>query len=282
MISAKFTSTLVLVLLLLGASFLFREDISRLLSFQEKAPAGSMPYSDESSLLGGEEGNKKESAQVLPTPVKPVISAPARPQYTGRDPTEVRPVPDEVRLFTAEQKEQLYATLQTHGRAVKADPEYFNGWIQVGILKKTIGDFEGAGDAWEYAGVIQPLNSLSFANLGELYWRYLHDYPKSEKNFRISIKNKPYDPATYISLAELYHYSMKEKYDLADDVLLEGIAANPQDNPYESLARRLAYLYEQRKEDAKALDWWKKVLSVAPGDEEVKKDIAELEAKLPK
>lgn len=249
---------------------MFRDKISQMLVFQKQHPS---PMADTTKI-------NSTTTPTISIPDKPTISVkkpPTVPTYSGRDPTELRPVTEEVKLFTEGQKEELFATLQTHGRAVKADPKYFNGWIQVGILKKTIGDFEGARDAWEYAGVIQPLNSTSFSNLGELFWKYLHDYPKAEKSFRTSLKNKPYDPFTYVSLAELYHYSYQEKSELADDVLLEGIKANPEGSPYEMIARRLARLYEERGKKDQALEWWKKVLLISPNDEDLKKEISRLE-----
>ena len=127
--------------------------------------------------------------------LSPVGSAPP-PLYRGRDPEEVLPAAGEVKLFSEEQKQEIYRAIGNHGKGVNENPDYFNGWIQVGLLKKVIGDFEGASDAWEYAGLIRPQNSVSFSNLGELYWRYLRDYPKSEANFKISLANKPDDAAT--------------------------------------------------------------------------------------
>ncbi len=266
------------ILVILGAAILFRDQISGVLSFHnnkdmslhpDSAALGEETREDVSTVLPEEDviSEKTSPGETIQNTSNIPSAENQMPNYTGRDPTEIRPVPEEVKLFTEEQKQQLYATLETHGRAVKADPLFFNGWIQLGLLKKTIGDFIGARDAWEYAGVIQPLNSTSFSNLGELYWRYLHDYVKSEKSFRTSIAHKSTDTQNYISLAELYHYSYVEKKEQADDVLLEGIAANPAaDTPqrYEALARRLAYLYEQRQEWAKAVERWEKVLGVAP------------------
>lgn len=198
-------------------------------------------------------------------------------KYQGRDPEEVRPVPEDVKVFSEEQKNQVFAALKTQGRAVKENPDYFFGWLQLGVLKKMIGDYEGAKDAWGYAGLIRPGNSVSFANLGELYWRYLPDFPKSEKNFRISIKNKPDDPSTYFSLSELYFYSYKEKAGLADDILLEGIKANPNDA---SLMKFLASLYERQGENAKSLEWWQKVLEKEPENKEVASVVEALKNKI--
>ena len=265
-------------LILFGVSIFLREEISRMLSFggqdgvvlipPELLPGKKAPLAESESSPGYGAG-----VVVIPDN-QPVITI---PQYRGRDPSEVRPVPEEVKLFSEEQRGRLYATIDTHGRAVKANPAFFDGWIKLGLLKKTIGDFEGARDAWEYAGIIEPGNSLSFSNLGELYWRYLHEYIKSESNFRISIEHKPDDIQNYVSLAELYHYSYKDKADLADDVLFEGLGKNSGDG---TLMRRLAYLYEQRGELASALEWWEKVLAGAPNDEEVKNKVEKIKLRL--
>lgn len=257
------------IVLILGASLFFRERISDFLNFG----SSEQPSAETVENLNEEKQNPdtQESEEK-----KPGQSSSKIPAYTGRDPAEYRPVPEEVKVFNEDQKTRLFASIQTHASVVKADPAYFNGWIQIGILKKIIGDFAGARDAWEYASVIEPGNSLSFANLGELYWRYLHDYPKSEQNLKTSIKHKPDDVQTYVTLAELYHYSYKEKADLADDVLLEGIRAMD----HETLLRRLAYLYEQRNELPKALEWWEKVLLRSPDDTELKAKIDSLKSKI--
>lgn len=227
------------------------------------------------------------SVSLMPTPSAspiPVMSSTPRPItpspipfYTGRPVEEVRPVPEEVKLFSESQKEDIYRSLQNFGKSVKENPNAFSAWLQLGILKKTIGDFEGARDAWEYAGIIRPLNDVSFANLGELYWRYLHLYPQSEANLKIAIKNNPHNPGTYTTLSDLYFYSLKEKADLADDVLLEGIAANPASI---DIPKSLAYLYERQSDYAKALEWWQKVLIQDPQNANVAAAIEVLTKKL--
>lgn len=265
-----------------AVAVVFRGTVSALLTFGS-SDAPPQPAPAEPFVVGSESKSLSEPAVNPIAPPAPKISKPPASRlaaYAGRDPGEIRPVPEEVKLFTDAQKEQLYAAVAMHARAVVADPGYFNGWIQIGILKKTIGDFEGARDAWEYAGVIEPANSLSFANLGELYWRYLHEYGKAEQNLKLSIAHKPNDLQTYATLAELYHYSMAEKKDQAPQVLLDGIAANPGGS--ETLMRRLAYLYEQRHEYANALEWWEKTLVLHPEDQEIKIKIDLLRAKIGK
>ena len=279
-----------LLAVFLGLSIFFRDNISRLLEFgeyfsgdrmvkigEDLTPVHTVPVKTPEAKDGDKKelGKRGAIAETLPQ-FHNAFGAPL-PSYSGRDPAEIRPVPEEIKLFTEDQKLQLFNSISTEGKAVKLNPMHFNGWITVGGLKKTIGDFEGARDAWEYASLVEPLNSLSFSNLGELYWRYLHDYPKSEANLKISIEHKPNDIQNYTSLAELYHYSYKEKYDLADDVLLDGLKVNPDNG---TLERRLAYLYEQRNEWKTALEWWNKILEAFPDDEAVKNSIDKVKTKL--
>lgn len=200
------------------------------------------------------------------------------PLYRGRPTEELHPSPDEVKLFSESDKQDLYRSLQNFGKTVKENPSFFNGWIQLGLLKKTIGDFEGARDALEYASLIRPENSVSFANLGELYWRYLRVYTQAEINFKTSIKNDPSDPGTYVSLSELYFYSLKEKSDLADDILLQGLIVNPQSM---DITKALARLYEKSGQYAQAIEWWQKVLANDSTNADLASMIEGLKKKLP-
>lgn len=268
---------------------LFRDRISRLLNF------GKRDAAIENKLTVPVHFPSKEKLGVSPQPPRAVISPPSLiqtkpkitervsrevvppPLYTGREVREVKPDPEEVKLFSEEQKRKLYASIENFGQAVKGNPDYLLGWIELGITKKVIGDYEGARDAWEYAGIIRPFNSVSFSNLGEIYWRYLPDFPRSEKNFKTAIKNKPDDFSVYISLSDLYYYSYKEKKDLAYAVLLDGIAANPNDANF---PRALAALYERDNNFVKAIEWWKKVFASEPDNTAVAAVIKAFEKKV--
>jgi len=273
---------IVIIFVAIFELFVFRDRISELLNFGKKetledkklaveVPARLPPKTVEVSppLPGRDVSAGSDIKQ------KPKLSD-SLPVYIGRDPEEIRPVEEEVKLFSEEQKRNLYLDIENLGQSVKKNPDFLYGWIQLGSIKKVIGDYEGARDAWEYASLIRPLNSVSFANLGELYWRYLPEFSKSENNFRISIKNKPDDVLTYISFSDLYYYSYKEKKDLADDILLEGVAANPDDPNF---PRALAALYERDGEWIRAIEWWKKVLEKEPGNTAVAAAIEALERK---
>jgi len=149
------------------------------------------------------------------------------PKYTGRDIREIRMVPEEVKLFTEDQKEKIRQRILDAAGSIDVNPDVLDPWLQLGLYKKVIGDFEGARDAWEYASLIRPQNVVSFKNLGELYWRYMPDFLKAETNLRIAIANEPKLIDSYITLSEVYRYSYKEKADSADDILLEGLPIIP-------------------------------------------------------
>lgn len=272
--------------IILGSLF-FRDHISGLFNFGKK----DMTIDNKLTVPIP----SKEKMEILPQPPRAVVSpsfliqpkskttegirkeSALIPLYTGREVREVKPDSEEVKLFSEEQKRKLYAAIENFGQAVKENPNYLLGWIELGITKKVIGDYEGARDAWEYAGIIRPFNSVSFANLGEIYWRYLPDFPRSEKNFKTSIKNKQDDLSVYISLSDLYYYSYKEKKNLAYDVLLEGIVVNPEDANF---PRALAALYERDSNFVKAIEWWKKVLEKEPGNKAVASAIEALQKKV--
>ncbi|QQG42506.1 MAG: hypothetical protein HYW15_03300 [Candidatus Giovannonibacteria bacterium] len=113
---------------------------------------------------------------------------------------------------------------------LEREPNYLQGWLQIGILRKFLGDYEGASLAWQYATLIRPNDYIAFSNLGDLYHYYLHDFPKAEKYLRKAVDVKPDYVAGYKNLFDLYTLSYKEKKNLAEPVLLEGINKNPGDN----------------------------------------------------
>ena len=253
--------------------FVFRSKIGQLVSIgnrgQERETNSPMPSSTVISTPG-----------VFKTPIPSLTPKPTAsqiPAYIGRPTEEVRVNPEDVKLFSESQKQEIYRSLQNLGKSVRENPDFFAGWLQLGLLKKNIGDYEGARDAWEYASIIRPINDISFANLGELYWRYLHLFLKSEANFKMAIKNNPHDPGTYASLSGLYFYSMTEKTDLADDILLQGLTANPNSI---DISKALAALYERKKEYASAIEWWQKISALDPQDQQIIARIDELKKKL--
>lgn len=199
------------------------------------------------------------------------------PKYAGRPLAEYRETPEEVKLFNEDQKQKLRARLKDYGDAVAANPDQLDAWLQGGLVKKAIGDYEGARDAWEYAALIRPQAFAPFKNLGEIYWRYLPDFPKSEMNFRQAIKNDPAVLDAYLSLSDLYRYSYKEKSDLADDVLLEGLAKNL--GLGRDLTAYLARYYKETGNKEKAIEYYEKLKSFEPDNGGIDAELLKLRAR---
>ena len=124
--------------------------------------------------------------------------------------------------------------------------------IDLGTADKGKDDYAGAEAAWIQATQIAPNNYVAFANLGDLYMNFLHDYAKADANYQAAIKDAATQPALYGDLFTLYTTtSYKPTATAAEDILKKGIAANP--NAVE-LQVSLARYYKTlgRTADAKA------------------------------
>jgi tetratricopeptide (TPR) repeat protein len=110
-------------------------------------------------------------------------------------------------------------------KELKEDNNLFQDWMELGLYRKMIGDYEGARDAWEYAGAIRPQNSLSFRNLGDLYGYYLKEPKKAEENFLKAIKNAPSQIEYYFKTTEFYREVMKDTVK-ARKIVEQGIESN--------------------------------------------------------
>jgi len=142
------------------------------------------------------------------------------------------PLPDlnkEIKI-TADMNEEAkrIATdkIQDLSSHLKKDNDNLENWLVLGVYRKTIGDYEGAKEVWEYASVIRPQNSISFNNLGELYAYYLKDNAKAEENYKKAIVNDPSAIYIYRNFFDFYRYFAKDTAK-ARAILEQGIAANP-------------------------------------------------------
>ncbi|OGF62023.1 hypothetical protein A2926_01525 [Candidatus Giovannonibacteria bacterium RIFCSPLOWO2_01_FULL_44_40] len=141
------------------------------------------------------------------------------------------------------------------------EPNYLQGWLQVGVLRKFLKDYEGASLAWQYASVLRPEDHIALNNLGDLYHYYLKDFAKAEKYMRQAISAKPDFIPGYKNLHDLYVFSYKEKADLADDILLEGIRKNPNDYYLRVI---LASYYKDQGDKTNARKYYEEALTLNP------------------
>ena len=151
---------------------------------------------------------------------------------TNNKPAVNVPLPDlnkEIKItadMNEEAKRIATAKIQDLSSQLKKDSDNLENWLVLGVYRKTIGDYEGAREVWEYAGAIRPQNSISFNNLGELYAYQLKDNIKAEENYKKAIENDPSAIYIYRNFFDFYRYFAKDTAK-ARAILEQGIAANP-------------------------------------------------------
>lgn len=122
-------------------------------------------------------------------------------------------------------KKQTTEEIQALSNSLKKDYDSLEQWIQLGLLRKLFGDYEGAKEVWEFAALIRPKNHVPFHNLGFLYWQYLKDFSLSEKNYLKAIENNPQDMGAYVDLSNVYFFNLKDRKK-AENILLRGLQKN--------------------------------------------------------
>ena len=156
-------------------------------------------------------------------PPKPVVSAPLLPKA----PTIDRPI-----LFTdstpKEMQESMRKEIGNIALSLKTDGTNFNNWMDLGLLRHTIGDYEGAREAWEYASALRPKNSISFSNLGNVYGYYLKDAAKAEKNLLQAIANDTKLVYLYMQTYDFYRDVLKDSVK-AKGIIEKGVAVTGDD-----------------------------------------------------
>ena len=124
----------------------------------------------------------------------------------------------------AQARTLLVAKITTTVAALKKNPQSYPDWLDLGIERQAAGDYEGAHEAWSYAGAISPNAATPFGNLGYLYLAYLKDDAQSESNYKRALANDPKNPQWYRALNDLYAIS---KPTAQEQLLKEAIAKFP-------------------------------------------------------
>src|SRR3989344_6205930 len=100
---------------------------------------------------------------------------------------------------------QLVLDISEVSETLKGNYDYPQGWLQLGILRKQAGDYEGAVEAWNFAGLLRPQNATSFLNLADLYGYYIHDNKKAEESFLKAVSAEPKNGYPYFQAAKFYN-----------------------------------------------------------------------------
>jgi len=152
-------------------------------------------------------------------------------------------------------------------------PDSVELWVSLGNIKKSFEDYEGARNAWEYASLIRPGGATSYVNLGDLYWHFLPNYPKAEFNYKKAIENSPQSIGIYKDLSDMYRYDYKEKSQMADDILFDGLSQNPNNV---SILIWLAGYYRDTGNKTKAIEYFEKAFKIEPDNAAIKREIEDL------
>lgn len=175
--------------------------------------------------------------------------------------------------LSAEQAHLFQQRFDETKKRLQENPDSFNDWLYLGVLKKGVGDYEGARDVWLYGAEIRPKSSTPFANLADLYAYFLNEPAKAEEALKKAIANDPNDYNFLLSLADLYRYKMPGREALAEQTLLEAVQKFP-DNP--NVIAPLASYYRQTNQIAKAIEYYEKLLKLTPNNETARQDLEEL------
>lgn len=125
-----------------------------------------------------------------------------------------------------ETKKETIEKINGLSNGLKKDYDSLEQWLELGLLRKLIGDYDGARDAWKFAALIRPKDAVAFHNLGFLYWQNFKDYKKAEENYLKATENNPKDILAYVDLSNVYYFSLKDA-SRAKDILNKGLKNNP-------------------------------------------------------
>jgi tetratricopeptide (TPR) repeat protein len=124
--------------------------------------------------------------------------------------TPTIPVPDLTREpvvgpFTSPSaKDRAMPIIKQLQAQLKEKSTDFTGWLELGLQFSTVGDYEGARQAYEYAAALRPTSSVIFGNLGFIYGYHLKSPQKAEVAYKTAIANDPSQEYLQIQLFELY------------------------------------------------------------------------------
>lgn len=154
---------------------------------------------------------------------------------------------------------QIKQTIDSVSEKLKTNPYSFDLWVQLGVARRTIGDYKGAEEAYNYALLIRPKSFIARSNLADVVDFDYKDYPRAEKLYREMLEVYSSRLDTYRKLYELYRYRYTQKQDLADDVLLEGLKIE-EDNT--ELLITLARYYKETGHPDLAKPYYEKLLQI--------------------
>ncbi|MBU2472442.1 tetratricopeptide repeat protein [Patescibacteria group bacterium] len=141
--------------------------------------------------------------------------------YTAED------FPDALKTTNEEILQLSLKDLNEQYQDLRNDQYVYLSWINIGILKKRLGDNSGAEKAWLKAIDYNPDQTLAYGNLADLYLFNLGEYEKAEEYYLKALEMNPVHQGYYVGLVSLYRYNMTEKANLIEGIMINGAEINP-------------------------------------------------------
>ncbi|MBU4536916.1 hypothetical protein KJ603_02680, partial [Patescibacteria group bacterium] len=88
--------------------------------------------------------------------------------------------------------------------SLKENSDSFDNWLELGIYRKMIEDYEGTEIAWDYASYLEPNKFVVWGNLGDLYALYMRDNTKAEVYYLKALEIGPHQDYLYFKTAQFY------------------------------------------------------------------------------
>lgn len=128
--------------------------------------------------------------------------------------------------MSSTERGQIRDQIETLVNSLKKDPNSIAPWLELGLLRKQIGDYQGAKEAWEFTKVIRSGDWVAYHNLADLYGYYLRDDREAEQNILSAINLAPEQIQLYVKAAEIYQDVFND-ISKARAIVEKGLTANP-------------------------------------------------------
>lgn len=130
--------------------------------------------------------------------------------------------------LSEESRHNAASKIQELQAELKTNDKFYSSWLELGIYRKLIGDYEAAEAIWRYVTEKWPKDSVAHNNLADLYINYLKDYKNGEKHLLLAIEKDPASFNYYLNAYEFYRYIIKDLAK-ARSILEKGLLENPKD-----------------------------------------------------
>lgn len=143
--------------------------------------------------------------------------------------------------------------INSYLKVVNLNPNFENGWYNLGCMYEWDGNKEEAINALEKASELGSSNSRVYNNLGGLY----EDSDKKIENYTKAITFSPHDDVAYYNLGTLY--AKQDETELAIENLKKAIDLNPENH---SARLNIGLVYKKTKEFEEAIKWFESILEI--------------------